>query len=71
MRDEFILLIEAENQKLDYNFSVAVGSASYEEAHIDDFKELLQMTDQMMYLNKAKTKIETSANPAKVQSSES
>ncbi|MFA0815600.1 MAG: diguanylate cyclase domain-containing protein [Anaerofustis sp.] len=71
MRDEFILLIEAENQKLDYNFSVAVGSASYEEAHIDDFKELLQMTDQMMYLNKAKTKSETSANPAKVQSSES
>lgn len=58
MRNEFIRLIREENRHLKYTFSVAVGSATYEEANIDDFRELLKLTDQMMYLNKSKIKQE-------------
>ncbi len=58
MRNEFIRLIREENRHLEYTFSVAVGSATYDEANIDDFRELLKLTDQMMYLNKSKIKRE-------------
>jgi GGDEF domain-containing protein len=56
MRNQFLKCVEQDNQKVPYEFSVAIGSTVFNEKTDDDFSEFFRRTDQVMYQDKIQAK---------------